>query len=129
MKRLGQLVSASICLFAFAVPNMVVADELGTSLWIITRHVARIRAISESCNIQADPMLEVRVAEALAPIGNLDVAGLHDMFLKQYNFEKKAIPSGCAEGSEDSLAVLGRLYERGLADLKKQVSDQYPGAY
>lgn len=98
-------------------------DELETAVSVLTSIASRIRVISEKCRVPVDPMLEGRIAEALAPVVEFSVSDLVTQLTCGRDIEQR-LHGGVCQADEDVeyLNTLATIYKISIKDLKDLVS-------
>lgn len=114
---------------AFSGSTIVKADdELETAVSVLTSIATRIRVISEKCRIPVDPMLEGRIAEALAPLVEISISDLITQLARSRDIEQRLRGGACqADEDVDYLNTLNTIYKISIKDLKDLVSARRDG--
>ncbi|TNM60550.1 hypothetical protein [Aliirhizobium smilacinae] len=103
----------------------VAADELSSLVSVLATTAARIRSISESCKVAADPMLEAQVFETLMSVPGIKMSGVTSHFAQRRQTEAALRGSKCYPEDADSLSTLKSIYKSEAADLEKLVAEKF----
>lgn len=101
------------------------ADEMSTLVEMLATTAARIRAISASCKIAVDPMLEGQVIETLTSVPGLNMSGVISHFDRRRQAEASMRGSKCFPEDADALTTLTGIYEGEAAELKAMVAQKF----
>ncbi|NSY70314.1 hypothetical protein G6L35_13870 [Agrobacterium tumefaciens] len=101
------------------------ADELSAIVNVLATTAARIRAISDSCKIAVDPMLEGQVFETLMDVPRLKISGVISHFQQRRQAEASIRGSKCYPEDADALNTLNSIYKSEAADLKAAVAKKF----
>lgn len=96
-------------------------DDIETSVSILALTVASIRVVSESCQIDPDPMLEARIFEAVAPVPGIRMTEVSALFIRSYENEVNLAGRECSPGDPDRLPTLRNIYNNTLNTLRDLV--------
>ncbi|RFZ81521.1 hypothetical protein D0Y60_23880 [Shinella sp. WSJ-2] len=101
------------------------ADELSTLVDVLATTAARIRSVSESCNIAVDPLLEDQVFETLMVVPDINMSDVISQFVQRRRAEVVLRGGRCYPEDHDSLATLDSIYKSEATSLKQLVAKKF----
>lgn len=100
-------------------------DELSTLVEVLSMTAARIRAVSESCNVAVDPLLEDQVFETLMAVPDINMSDVISQFVQRRRAEVVLRGGRCYPEDHDSLETLDSIYKSEATSLKQLVTKKF----
>ncbi len=105
-----------------AQPKPALADsDIENVVGALALTVASIRVVSESCQVDLDPMLEARIFETVAPVPGIRMTEVSALLIRSYENEVHFAGRECAPGDADRLPTLRSIYDTSLNTLRDLV--------